>query len=265
MSFAFLQLDTYQATKYIQRAAGRISPAFITGPLVNYIFTSHTIATRLTFSAYSVPGRLPKSSRSTTTTRIMASSLGDTLHRYRILLFIAFLFFLTHLVLKSQPQLQPSLEIPHAVHKWTAHVKALLTSSAPKPVEHPIPRLMLAAHRKHKGMIGSQSKTLREAVKEYERRYGRQPPRGFDEWFEFVKENGVKIVDEYDGMVGDLEPFWGLEGQEMRRRAEQVRFAVLFFTISFGELSAYSYGIGWRAFVYRFGAYQGWETNTRKR
>ncbi|KAG8701676.1 capsule-associated protein CAP1 [Ceratobasidium sp. 395] len=152
----------------------------------------------------------------------MASSIGDTLYRFRVILFIAFLFILTHLVLKSQPQLQPSLEIPQSVHKWTASVKALLTNSAPKPIEHPIPRLMLAAHRRHKGMLARQSATLSEAVVEYERRYGRKPPRGFDEWFAFVKENDVKIVDEYDSMVQDLEPFWGLEGREMRRRAEQV-------------------------------------------
>ncbi|KAG8682612.1 capsule-associated protein CAP1, partial [Ceratobasidium sp. 394] len=151
----------------------------------------------------------------------MPPSIGDTLYRFRVLLFIIFLFFLT-LILKSQPQLQPTLEIPQTVHKWTATVKALLTNSAPKPIEHPIPRLMLAAHRKHKGMLARQSATLSEAVKEYERRYGRQPPRGFDEWFAFVKENDVKIVDEYDSMVRDLEPFWGLEGKEMRRRAEQV-------------------------------------------
>ena len=71
-------------------------------------------------------------------------------------------------------------------------------------------------------MLARQSTTLEEAVKEYERRYGRAPPRGFDEWFEFAKQNGVKIIDEYDGMVRDLEPFWSLEGVEVRRRAEQV-------------------------------------------
>jgi hypothetical protein len=81
---------------------------------------------------------------------------------------------------------------------------------------------MLAAHRKYKGMLTRQSTTLEEAVKEYERRYGRPPPRGFDDWFNFVKENGCKIVDEYDGMVKDFEPFWQLEGVEFRRRAEQV-------------------------------------------
>ncbi|KAF8752272.1 putative lipopolysaccharide-modifying enzyme [Rhizoctonia solani] len=86
-------------------------------------------------------------------------------------------------------------------------IKAFLSHSAPTPIEHPIPKLMLAAHRKRKG--------VREAVRT-------SAPRGFDDWFNFAKENGCKIVDEYDGMVKDFEPFWQLDGAEFRRRAEQV-------------------------------------------
>jgi len=93
---------------------------------------------------------------------------------------------------------------------------------------HPIPRLMAGAQTKFKTMITGQSKTLAEAVEEYKKRYGRNPPKGFDEWFEFAKENGVKIIDEYDQLVGDLEPFWGMSGKELRRRAIQVRERVLF-------------------------------------
>jgi len=81
---------------------------------------------------------------------------------------------------------------------------------------------MAEAQTKFKKMIAGQSKTVADAVKEYKRRYGRNPPKGFDEWFEFAKENGVKIIDEYDQLVRDLEPFWGLSGEELRRRAVQV-------------------------------------------
>ena len=90
---------------------------------------------------------------------------------------------------------------------------------------HPIPKLMAEAQAKFKKMITGQSKTLAGAVQEYKRRYGRNPPKGFDEWFEFAKENGVKIIDEYDQLVRDLEPFWGMSGEELRRRAVQVRGA----------------------------------------
>lgn len=53
------------------------------------------------------------------------------------------------------------------------------------------------------GMISSsdadrnrQSKTLAQATNVYKQRYGRNPPRGFDKWWEWAMENNVKIVDE---------------------------------------------------------------------
>lgn len=46
------------------------------------------------------------------------------------------------------------------------------------------------------GIPISQSKTLPQAVTEYTRRYGRQPPKGFDQWWQFCKRNKVKIVDD---------------------------------------------------------------------
>ena len=100
-----------------------------------------------------------------------------------------------------------------------------VTQSKKEAIVHPIPKLMAEAQTKFKTMVTGQSKTLVEAVQEYKRRYGRNPPKGFDEWFEFAKENGVKIIDEYDQLVRDLEPFWGMSGEELRRRAVQVRDA----------------------------------------
>ncbi|KAF9237133.1 hypothetical protein BU15DRAFT_76241 [Melanogaster broomeanus] len=87
--------------------------------------------------------------------------------------------------------------------------------------EHPIPKLMANAEKKFRTLLEKQSKTLPDAVAEYKRRYGRNPPRGFDEWWQFAKDNDVKLVDEFDAIVEDLEPFWALSGEEMRRRAYQ--------------------------------------------
>ena len=66
--------------------------------------------------------------------------------------------------------------------------------------------------------LAKQSKTLPEAVAEYKRRYGRDPPRGFDDWWEFAKEQDFKLVDEFDAVVEDLAPFWALSGEELRQR-----------------------------------------------
>jgi len=87
--------------------------------------------------------------------------------------------------------------------------------------QHPIPRLMEEAEDVFREKLSRQSKTLKEAVKEYRRRYKRSPPKGFDDWWRFAQKHGARMVDEYDGLIDDLAPFWGLPGEEIRRRTEQ--------------------------------------------
>jgi hypothetical protein len=48
---------------------------------------------------------------------------------------------------------------------------------------HPIFELMEKAERRWKKKNDRASKTLKEACEEYERRYGRKPPRGFNDWW----------------------------------------------------------------------------------
>lgn len=48
--------------------------------------------------------------------------------------------------------------------------------------QHPIPLLMKRARAQWEALKARQSKTFAEAVKEYIRRYGRRPPKGFDQW-----------------------------------------------------------------------------------
>ncbi|TFY80853.1 hypothetical protein EWM64_g3155 [Hericium alpestre] len=87
--------------------------------------------------------------------------------------------------------------------------------------EHPIPKLMENAEKKFRKLLSKQSRTLKAAVAEYRRRYHRNPPKGFEEWWKFARENDVKMIDEYDGLVDDLAPFWNMSGVEFRRRAVQ--------------------------------------------
>ncbi|KAG9310122.1 glycosyltransferase family 90 protein [Chiua virens] len=88
--------------------------------------------------------------------------------------------------------------------------------------EHPITTLMADAKYTFTKRLARQSKTLPQAVAEYKRRYKRDPPRGFDDWWAFAKENDFKLVDEFDAIVEDLAPFWTLSGEELRRRAYQM-------------------------------------------
>lgn len=88
--------------------------------------------------------------------------------------------------------------------------------------EHPIPKLMAQAEDRFRGMLKKQSKTLLEATREYRRRYGRDPPKGFDSWFELAKKANTLIIDDYDAIIDDLSPFFEFSGEELRRRVDQV-------------------------------------------
>ncbi|TDL15134.1 hypothetical protein BD410DRAFT_796643 [Rickenella mellea] len=87
---------------------------------------------------------------------------------------------------------------------------------------HPIPALMAEAEDKYRNLLAKQSKSLVDAVNEYRLRYGREPPKGFGDWWKFAVEHNVTMVDEYDGMMEDLAPFWEFPGDELRRRAVQI-------------------------------------------
>ena len=50
-------------------------------------------------------------------------------------------------------------------------------------VEHPILHLIRSAKLKWEAKLQSQSRDLRQAVATYRRKYGRAPPKGFDEWY----------------------------------------------------------------------------------
>lgn len=47
---------------------------------------------------------------------------------------------------------------------------------------HPIPALMERAKLRWRELNERQSKTFKQAVAEYERRFKRKPPKGFDQW-----------------------------------------------------------------------------------
>lgn len=96
---------------------------------------------------------------------------------------------------------------------WTS---SLLASNE----SHPIELLVNEANEEFKSMVAGQSKTLPDAIAEYERRYGMEPPPGFDLWFKLAVESNCTIVDNFDTVMQSLEPFWGITAKEMRARAD---------------------------------------------
>lgn len=138
---------------------------------------------------------------------------------YFFLAALAFVFFQAGLL---SGHLSAENSFPNDLTTSSQLVRSSSTQLAGNVSVHPIPRLMADAERRFRALLSRQSHSLRGAVAEYKRRYGRNPPKGFDAWWRFVQENKVKIVDEYDGLVSDLEPFWEMTGAEFTLRAFQV-------------------------------------------
>ena len=86
---------------------------------------------------------------------------------------------------------------------------------------HPIHQLISKAEKEHEAIIHKQSDTLQKAVQEYRRRYQLPPPPNFDKWYEFAKARNVQLIDEYDTIYHSLLPFWGLQPQAIRGRAQE--------------------------------------------
>ncbi|ORX41279.1 hypothetical protein BD324DRAFT_644319 [Kockovaella imperatae] len=92
-----------------------------------------------------------------------------------------------------------------------------------KPVKkHPIELLIQRAEKQWEDVNKRQSKTLKSAFHEYQKRFGRLPPKGFDTWWKFCEQNHVKIRDDYDQTYNDVAPFFALSPETFRARAQKL-------------------------------------------
>ncbi|WAR53612.1 hypothetical protein PtB15_3B120 [Puccinia triticina] len=91
-------------------------------------------------------------------------------------------------------------------------------------IKHPIESLITNAQVEWDRVLHRQSKTLAMAVQEYQRRnHQRLPPKGFEKWWQFAVDNQVGLVDEYDQISKDLEPFWAIEPSRLRKLVHQLQ------------------------------------------
>lgn len=83
---------------------------------------------------------------------------------------------------------------------------------------HPIIGLLAAGERHWGDLMNRQSKSLEEAYHVYLTRYGRPPPRGFDDWWTYAAARNVLLIDEFDIIMESLKPFYGLPVHELQAR-----------------------------------------------
>ena len=112
----------------------------------------------------------------------------------------------------------PSRSRNHTHSHHTFSPNGLLYVSPDPDAPHPIPTLLNLGEQRWEELLARQSTTLEEAVEEYESRYGRRPPRGFDLWWDFAQAHNLVLPDEYDRINLDLAPFFALPKEEMKRR-----------------------------------------------
>ncbi|OAQ72083.1 endoplasmic reticulum-resident kdel protein [Pochonia chlamydosporia 170] len=87
-------------------------------------------------------------------------------------------------------------------------------------VKHPIRKLMVDAKARHDALLAKRTYTVEAAAVEYRKRRQRHPPPGFDDWFHAAMDTKAVVVEEYfDRIYKDLTPFWALEPEQIRKRA----------------------------------------------
>jgi hypothetical protein len=89
---------------------------------------------------------------------------------------------------------------------------------------HPIDLLMWEANTHHDAYVNqtSASQNLKDAVRNYRKRYSRHPPPGFDHWYRYATDRGSLVIDDFDSIDRDLLPYYALEPQEIRERTWQM-------------------------------------------
>jgi hypothetical protein len=104
--------------------------------------------------------------------------------------------------------------------------------------EHPFYELMEHAEEQWRMVRGRQSQTLQAAVKEYKRRYGINPPKHFDVWFEYAQHNNVQLVDEFDLMMRDVLAHLALEPKTFLNRTQSLHGQPFTYTINVTNAAA---------------------------
>ena len=59
------------------------------------------------------------------------------------------------------------------------------------------------------------------SIENYNKRHGRPPPPGYDNWYRYATQRSSFIIDDFDNLYQDLQPFWGISPLEIRQLTEQ--------------------------------------------
>jgi hypothetical protein len=117
----------------------------------------------------------------------------------------------------------PEYPPPAPPQKPQEHTEQDGGGSPPPPSEpadlHPIAHLMEEADLAFRKYEGDVSTTFKQTVEKYRSKYGRHPPPGFKEWYQFARKKNVFNIDDFEQIMDDLRPFWAVKPAEIRVHA----------------------------------------------
>lgn len=95
------------------------------------------------------------------------------------------------------------------------------TATSKNGPPHPVQLLHQQAIRDFEALLSQQSQSPDEAVAEYEERYGKPPPPGFKEWVKYALRQHSPIIDDFDLVFENVEPFHKFSPERLKDLMEK--------------------------------------------
>ena len=145
-----------------------------------------------------------------------------TLFQLRNTLWKPFIFFCIIALLTFHHFHGLSPTLPNPVANLDAAYLTFGSPSSTSGQKHPIELLAEHARQRFTHMVESQSKSLEQAIATYKKRYHREPPPRFDDWYHLAIESNATVIDEYDSVMAMFEPYWSISARELRARVREL-------------------------------------------
>ncbi|KAK6508219.1 hypothetical protein TWF506_010318 [Arthrobotrys conoides] len=120
--------------------------------------------------------------------------------------------------------------------------------------QHPIVALTRDQLKRFDRYKRAQPRSFSQVVEKYRLKYGRHPPPNFDEWYKFAKKRKCVNFDDFDQIMDDLRPFWGIKPADIRAMVKALdtkESRVTIFKVRGKKVTEVKYADAWRASVFK--------------
>ncbi|GFF34943.1 beta-1,2-xylosyltransferase 1 [Aspergillus udagawae] len=110
--------------------------------------------------------------------------------------------------------------VPYLINNYSIH---LANTSVIQSSTHPIDLFIHDAKANFQSLLERQSNSYTAACEEYRRRYGIEPPPGFENWYNFAKAHQSVVIDDFDIIYDRISPFWSISGTEVTEAIDRLQ------------------------------------------